>query len=214
MVFTEHIVFGLEILGVVICSVLGAIESINRRLDAFGVLFCSIVSALGGGIVRDLLLGRVPPIMFTNHIYVTVAAICSLITFALVYFLGKGGATHLISHRAVIALDAAGLAAFTVVGIDTAVLFGHGENPFFVIFLGMTTAVGGGIARDILLSKIPDVFTKHIYAVASIFGGILYYLLSHVFHLEVGICVAVCIASVMLLRILASFFHWNFPKIQ
>lgn len=211
----EQLIFTLEILGIIVFSVLGAIESINRKLDAFGVLFCSVVSALGGGIVRDLLLGRVPPVMFTNYIYLVFAAVSSVLTFAFIYRFGKSG-THFSqkTSRIINIFDAAGLAAFTIVGIDTAVLFGHGDNAFFAVFLGMTTAVGGGIARDIFLCKIPGVFTKRIYAAASILGGVLYFVLSQRLFVPTYISVIVSVAAIMLLRILASYFRWNLPKVK
>ena len=110
-------------------------------------------------------------------------------------------------------LDAVGLGIFGVVGVETAIGMGHSDNMFLCVFMGMITAVGGGILRDIFTRMIPAVLRKRIYAVASIIGCIVYYLLRHMdIPLSIAMLIGMLVATVI--RLCASHYNWNLPRIH
>ena len=209
----DTLFFILELIGTAAFSVAGALAAIRKRLDVFGVLVCSATTALGGGILRDVLLANLPPAMFRDYSYLITAAAVSLVTFLVAWlfktrFSRRVPAIESVNNIA----DAVGLGIFTVVGINTALRAGYADNAFFVIFLGTVTGVGGGMLRDVTINEIPMIFTKRIYAVASLLGGLAYYLLSVTFALPSLLSVGAAILIVFLLRILASVFRWDLPK--
>ena len=148
----------LELIGVAAFAVTGAMAAMEKGADGFGVLFLSLITALGGGVIRDLLLGVHPPRMFASFAYVALALGCGL-----VFFLGARlrreqylrNAERI--DRVVNVFDALGLAVFTVSGVKlSAEAFGMG-NPLFLAMMGMTTGVGGGMLRDMMIGVIPKV---------------------------------------------------------
>ncbi len=202
----------LELVGTVSFAVSGATVAIAKKTDLFGVVFLGSITALGGGITRDILLGHFPPRAFTNALYVSVAAISSVAVFVLVrVFKDKYVVHEQVFEHINNVFDALGLGIFTVTGINAALSSSTQSNAFFAIFLGVTTGVGGGVLRDLLSGSVPSVLKKHIYALASIAGGCVYYILvaSGVYQ---TIAAAVCVLIVFVIRILATVFKWNLPK--
>lgn len=203
----------LELIGTCAFAISGAVLGITKRFDIFGVIFSAIITALGGGTIRDILIGNLPPAMFRNYIYLIFALVTAILTFITASILkNKFSENILIIDKVNNVFDAIGLGVFTVVGMNVAINSGFSDNFFFVVFLGMTTGCGGGILRDVIVSDVPFVLRKRIYAVASILGGILYYLL-HI-TLEQGELIS-ALAGILLiftLRILASVFKWDLPK--
>lgn len=209
----DTLIFVLEIIGTCAFAVSGAVSAITKRFDIFGVLFSGVITALGGGTIRDLLLGNTPPAMFSNYVYLIFAVTTGLLTFIVAKILNSKFSENIVVIDKINNIfDAAGLGVFTVVGMNVAIKSGFADNSFFVIFLGMTTGCGGGILRDILMGEIPFVLTKRIYAVASIAGGIMYYVLHISFSLGEFLSALSGIALIFLLRILASVFRWDLPK--
>lgn len=202
-----------EMIGTVAFAIAGAMTAINRNMDLLGIIVLGEMTAVGGGCFRDILLGRFPASMFVNPVYVIVALAAILCLFLIFYF-GKSAAGWIatpVYDRILNVLDAVGLGAFTVTGINVAIECGHKDNVFFVIFLGVITGVGGGIFRDVLSGQPPAVFRKHIYACASIVGAfICYYGGIYIGEYAVG----VCIAAVTVIRILAYEYRWDLPKIH
>lgn len=207
-------IYVLELLGTVAFAVSGALVAIGKGTDLFGVTFIGVTTAVGGGILRDLFIGVVPPMAFRHYEYVAVSAATALLIFAFAY--------HRIEHykngkalieRYNLAFDAVGLGVFTAIGINAGIAAGHGENPFLVIFLGMLTGIGGGILRDTLVREIPLVLTKQVYAVASMAGGILYYLL-YLAGVDRIVCALAGIGLVFLLRMTSARFRWHLPRIH
>lgn len=209
----EQFIFILEIIGTCAFAISGAVVSIKKHLDIFGVLFCSIITALGGGVIRDILLSNLPPTMFSNYIYAFYATGTALLTFVFAYFV-KNSYESKFNHidRINNIFDAIGLGVFTIVGINTALAMGYTDNPFFVVFLGMTTGCGGGLLRDILVREVPFILTEKIYAIASIFGGIVYYLMVVVWRQDPFLSVICSIALIFITRMVSSIFHWDLPK--
>ncbi len=203
----------LELIGTCAFAVSGAVIAINKRFDIFGVFFSGIITALGGGTIRDVLLGNLPPAMFRNYIYLIFAVGACLITFVTASILKNKFSENITAIDKINNIfDALGLGVFTITGMNIAVSSGFGDNFFFVIFLGMTTGCGGGILRDVIDSDVPIVLRKRIYAVASLAGGILYYLLYITFDCPVVISTVAGILLIFVLRLFASVFRWHLPK--
>ena len=203
----------LEIVGTVSFAVSGAMAAIEKRVDLFGVIFLGITTSLAGGIIRDVVIGRVPPAAFSDYKYMTIAIVSSLIVFVLarVYHEHYKDNLELINTINNV-FDAAGLGAFTITGANAALLIGYRRNGFFVVFLAMVTGIGGGVLRDLMIGEIPFVLRKRIYAVASLAGGFVYYLLYVKTGMDVMSAAFIGIAIVFGLRMMATIFKWNLPK--
>ena len=203
----------LELIGTCAFAISGAVLGITKRFDIFGVIFSGIITALGGGTVRDLLLGNLPPAMFRNYIYLIFAVATCLLTFIVASILkNKFSENIVVIDKVNNIFDAIGLGVFTIVGMNVAINSGFADNFFFVVFLGMTTGCGGGIVRDAIVGEVPFVLRKRVYAVASIAGGIAYYVMYIMLEQGVVISAVVGITLIFALRILASVFKWDLPK--
>ena len=203
----------LEIAGTISFAISGAMAAVEKRVDLFGVIFLGVTTSLAGGIIRDVVIGRVPPVAFSDYKYMAIAIVTSLIVFILarVYHEHYKDNLELINTINNV-FDAAGLGAFTITGANVAMGMGYRSNGFFMIFLAMITGIGGGVLRDLMIGEIPFVLRKRIYEVASLAGGFVYYLLSVKFRMETMSAAFVGIAIVFGLRMLATIFKWNLPK--
>ncbi len=199
----------LELIGTCAFAVSGALVGIGKRMDVFGVCILGLTTAVGGGIIRDVLLGTVPPAAFRDPIYIITAAVSALITLipAVRRSFSPG---HRVFEEILFISDSAGLGIFTVCGAKTAVEAGYGENIFLVIFVAVITGVGGGVLRDIFAGDRPMIFVKYIYACASIVGAVVYLLCLHAELQSLGLIVG--FASVFLIRVLAKKYRWSLPK--
>lgn len=210
----EKVILVLEIIGTISFAVSGAFVAIGACLDIFGVIFIGCITAIGGGIVRDVLIGISPPSVFSDFSIFIIAAVSSVIVFAAVF---RNKEKFDILNEKITYInnffDAVGLAAFSVMGTETAFTEGFADNAFLSVVLGMLTGIGGGIFRDILTRTTPYVFKKHIYAVASILGSCLYYILRKYFD-NVIIASVTAMLSVIIIRLLAAKYRWSLPKIR
>ena len=214
MELTEILIHITEWIGTVAFSVSGAIHAIGKKLDLLGVVVLGCLTALGGGCVRDLLMGHTPPRAFSNFEYLILATVSALVVFMIAWFFRKGYLAHLaLLEQVNNVFDAIGLGAFSVVGVQMAIDGGYGENVFFCIFLGATTGCGGGMLRDIMCAKIPGVLTKHIYALASAAGGALYWIMVNL-KAEELLSVTCGMLIVISIRMLATYFRWSLPKLK
>ena len=201
-----------EWLGTAAFAVSGAMVAIDKGLDLFGVIFLAMITALGGGTLRDVLIGHFPPRMFTNYQFLALAVCCALVVFLLAdlfkerYVRSEGGI-----ERVNNVFDAIGLGVFAVSGARIGMEAGFADNAFLVTFLGMTTAVGGGMIRDVLLQRIPFVLNKRVYAVAAIAGALTYWGIEVVF-LNPVLAYAVGWLVTVTLRMLATIYKWNLPR--
>ena len=203
-----------EIVGTVAFAASGAMIAVDRELDLFGVVFLGITAAVGGGIVRDLFLGILPPGAFRSPVYVAVAAAVALAVFLFAWrkqrqYRNSFGRMD----RVVNLLDAVGLGLFGVIGVETAMGMGHGDNLFLCVFMGMTTGVGGGILRDVFSRAVPAVLQKRIYAVAVIAGCALYYLLRRA-GVSTPPSMIAGMLTVLVIRVCATRFRWNLPAVH
>ncbi|WP_409276890.1 trimeric intracellular cation channel family protein [Pseudomonas defluvii] len=152
----------LDILGVFVFAISGAAAALQNRLDLFGVVVVAFVTACGGGLIRDLCIGAIPPAGLSNWIYLA-AAIAAALTTVCAY-----GFVERLAYP-VLLFDAAGLGLFAITGSHKALQYGH--NTELAILLGMITAVGGGVGRDVLLNRVPVILQKEIYASAALVGS-------------------------------------------
>ncbi|MDO5409395.1 MAG: trimeric intracellular cation channel family protein [Lachnospiraceae bacterium] len=201
-----------EWIGTIAFALAGAMVAVEKRTDLFGVIFLAITTAMGGGIVRDILLGYFPARFFTND----TCLLLSLFSALVIFLTARCCRNYYRKNKIIVekinqVFDALGLGAFAVSGTQMGIEAGYGDNAVFVIFLGMTTAVGGGIIRDLLLGEIPFVLRKHIYAVAAISGSCICYLI-YCSELSLLTGMAVGLTLTFLLRMCAIRFEWNLPK--
>ena len=201
-----------EIIGTIAFAVSGTMVGLKYKLDIFGILLLAVTTALGGGMVRDLLIGRIPPVMFRDYRYLLTAVGVSLAVFLVARFARKRYAQfeEKLSFFNNI-FDSIGLGAFVVVGIQAGIGAGYGDNGFFLAFLGVLTCIGGGILRDLFVARMPGVLHKHVYALPCILGACLYLLLTRM-QVNDLISIPVVMAFVFVFRMLAAKYHWNLPK--
>lgn len=203
------IVLFLELIGTVAFSVSGAITGLKKKMDTLGVVILGLTTAVGGGVIRDLILGITPPNTFRNPIYATFAIVTAFVVFlpAVQNLILKNRSLY---NWLMLVMDSLGLGIFTVVGIQVAYSLSEEYNIFLLVFVGVVTGVGGGVLRDIMAGDQPYIFVKHFYACASLIGAL--------------VCVSVWkslgeanamlsgTAAVVLLRLLAARFRWSLPK--
>lgn len=207
------IIYIMELIGTIAFAISGALIAVRRSLDLFGVVLVGSITSVGGGIMRDLFLGKFPPNIFSNVIVLIVAAITAIVVFVISYF----NANKFESFEKRIEsinnfFDAVGLATFSAIGTEMACELGFYDMAIFSISMGMLTGIGGGIIRDILVDSTPYVLKKHIYALASIIGSTIYYLIRINGNKIVALIVSIPI--IVVIRLLAAKYHWKLPKIN
>lgn len=211
----DEFIFILELIGTVAFASSGAMIAIEKKMDIFGVNVLGATTAVGGGIMRDIILGLTPPGAFSHPVYVLVAALTSTILFVIAYAKPTAFESRVKTDyydKLMFWCDTAGLGIFTVVGIQAAVQAVGGENVFFFVFIGTLTGVGGGVLRDIMAGETPYILVKHIYACAAIAGGIVCVVGRTAFGEAYGTILG--LAATVLLRFLAAHFRWNLMRVS
>ena len=199
----------LELVGTVAFAASGAIIAIRKKMDIFGVAVLALTTAVGGGIIRDVILDVTPPATFRDPIYALTAIAVSIIVFLKPvrrYLTGN----HTDYQRTMLVRDALGLGIFSVVGVSMAYTAQPDGGAFLAVFVGVLTGVGGGVMRDVMAGDMPYIFVRHIYACASLAGALLCALSWHALG-QVPAMVAGA-ATVVVIRILSATFKWNLPK--
>ena len=199
-----------DMIGTIAFAVSGALVGVARKMDIFGMTVLALATAIGGGIVRDVLLGYFPPNSLRNVVYVTVVLAVTVIVFLIYNSRYRKHAMGPRSRASYLLADALGLASFTVTGASAGFKL-YPELPIFIVLLGTITAVGGGIIRDMLAQRIPSVLKEDVYALPSIIGGIVYYVMvtSSLEHMAVYGAFTV----VLVIRLLAIKYNWSLPKV-
>jgi uncharacterized membrane protein YeiH len=197
-----HLLLAIDLVGTALFAAEGASTAAQARLDLLGLLVLAFVTALGGGIVRDLLIGDVPPSSIRNWNYPAVALAAGGAVFVLHAY------TSGMNQWLVTTLDAAGLSFFAVAGATKALEFKL--HPLLATMMGGITGVGGGTIRDLLIGQVPKVLRSDVYAAAALFGAAITILC---LKLRVNSVIASCIGIVACfgLRMLAVYYHWNLP---
>lgn len=210
----NHMMVFLEILGTIAFSASGAIEAMKKKMDMLGVLVLGLITAVGGGILRDVLIGELPPASFQNPRNALIAIATALLAFLIgaVVSRKKQSEHSTIWNQVLLVSDAIGLGTFTVLGIRyVQEQYGY-ENPALLLFVGVITGVGGGMLRDIFAGNMPYIFRKHVYATASIAGAVTYLCLEKTGYIQMAL--AVSVSLVVLVRLLAAWFQWNLPRVH
>ena len=191
----------IELLGIAVFTISGAFSAMQKRLDVFGVLIIGFVTALGGGIIRDVMIGYTPVTWMRDPYIPLIILLTGLATMFL-----KNRIKRL--KRPFVLFDALGLGLFTVIGIQKGVA--AGLRPEICIILGTITGSFGGVLRDILLNNVPQIFRKEIYATACIIGGIAYFALIGTFHKD--ITRVITITLVCSIRLVAVRYNFSMPR--
>jgi uncharacterized membrane protein YeiH len=194
----------IDILGTFAFAVAGGFSAMERKLDPFGVLIISFVTAIGGGTVRDVLVGNFPVNWLHNGNTILIIFVSAILTMIFGSYL-----KHL--NTALFIFDALGLGLFTIIGIEVGLK--QGFSAGICIALGTISACFGGVIRDVLLNKVPLIFRKEIYALACIIGGIAYYLLKQT-HLNDDVAKVICILMIFVIRFIAVRYNLSLPQIQ
>lgn len=199
----------LQLIGTASFAVSGAMTAMRKGMDVLGVTVLGLTTAVGGGILRDVLLGRTPPAIFSDPLTVAVAAAAAVLVFI------PAVRRRLLKTRRIYDLtmrltDSLGLGIFTVIGAQTAcTALGH-ANWFTIAFLGTITGVGGGVLRDVLAGDLPYIFRKHIYAVASLAGALTWVAVHRFWNDTMAMLIGGSL--IVVIRLLAAHFRWSLPK--
>ncbi|MCI4444332.1 MAG: trimeric intracellular cation channel family protein [Lentimicrobium sp.] len=194
----------LEIIGTMAFAMSGALTAMNKKLDPFGVFIIAFVTAVGGGTLRDMLIGRTPVgwMLELNYVYVIVVGFILAILF-------RKKLDRL--RTSLLLFDAVGLGVFTIIGLEKGI--NVGLSPVICIALGTMTACFGGVIRDILCGEFPVIFRKEIYATICIFGGIVFFLLRYL-HFDNDILYLVTSLFIISFRLMAVKFKWSLPTLE
>lgn len=205
--------FPMEMLGIVAFAISGAMLAVRKGMDLFGVNILGLSTAVGGGSIRDLVLGITPPQMLRDPTFALVAIATSTIFFAILYFYRRNTSerTRSLSKAILIYTDAIGLGIFAVSGVDTALRAYPDATVFMLLFVALVTGTGGGILRDIMAGEMPSVLVRHVYAVAALLGAGAYLLLKDI--LAPIPATAIAAGITVIVRGLAFHYKWNFPHI-
>jgi uncharacterized membrane protein YeiH len=201
---SDELLFTLDVAGTFVFAVEGAMAAIRGNLDFLGLMVLSFATALGGGVIRDLLIGAVPPRSIRDWRYSAVAFSGGAVVFFLHHFVQE------IPVQVLIDLDAAGLALFAVAGTQKAL--NYGIHPFMAILMGTITGVGGGTVRDILLAQVPTVLRADVYATAAMAGAAVM-ILGRKLGLRPAVTAVVGGVFCFVLRVVSVWQHWNLPRV-
>lgn len=197
-----NVLYFIDIVGTMVFAISGALTAFDKKLDVFGVSAVAFITAVGGGTLRDLLIGSTPVAWMNNLIYL--AMIASGILIAIIF---RERVQRL--RRTFFLFDTIGIAVFTILGLQKSLNIGI--HPIIAIIMGMVSAVFGGVTRDIVCNEIPLIFRKEIYALTCLAGGVVYILL--------GLCgipqivnVGITAGFIITFRILAVRLHWQLPN--
>ncbi|MBO5544479.1 MAG: TRIC cation channel family protein [Oscillospiraceae bacterium] len=203
--------FILELVGTIAFAISGAIIGIQKKMDIFGVAILAMTTAVGGGIIRDIILNITPPAAFREPVFTLSSLATGIMVFCAVKY-------RLRLHRQAFMemllriMDAIGLGIFTVIGVEAAYAHVADTNIYLAVFVGVLTGVGGGVLRDIMAGVPPYIFTRHFYACASLVGAVICSLcwawLGSLPSMLIGAGI------IMVLRNLAVHYRWSLPKAE
>lgn len=196
--------YTLEMLGTVAFAFSGALAGFNKQMDIFGIFVVAFATAMGGGMLRDVLIGNTPVIWMQDLTYLLVVAIGTVI--ALIF-----RKRLLYLRLSLFLFDTIGLGIFTIIGIEKGIE--AGLHPIICITLGTMTGCFGGVVRDILCNDIPVIFRKEIYATICILGGLVFFLLKQI-NLTNDLIYVLTSLLIIFFRLVAVKYKWSLPKIS
>lgn len=194
----------IDIIGTMVFAISGALTARDKKLDFFGISAVGFITAIGGGTIRDLLIGSTPVGWMKDLTYLIVIAVGIVVSLLF-------GRTVLKLRRTFFIFDTLGIAVFTILGLQKSIQIG--VHPVVAIMMGVVSAVFGGVIRDIICNEIPLIFRKEIYAVTCLAGGILYIVFQE-FQLEQTLNILFTASFIIIFRILAVRFEWKLPDIS
>ena len=201
--FVSSLLYIIEILGTFTFAISGIRHAAAKHFDWFGGFVCGFVVAIGGGTIRDLMLGTTP-FWMTSSMYIVCTLVAQVFVLLFAKYLKR-------LDNAWFVFDTLGLALYTIAGIQKTLAFGH---PFWIaIVMGCITGAAGGVIRDVLLNKVPVIFHKEIYATASMAGGLLYWGLLTT-GLNLAIVSGITFVFICIVRALAMHYHISLPKLH
>ena len=200
---TLSFVYSLEMLGTAAFAVSGALAASRKRMDIFGFCVLALMPAVGGGTIRDIIIDRVPVFWVSDNRYVAVALIAALVVF---FFPHRRPGSR---RQVLIWADALGLALFAALG--TEICLQHDTGPLVAVMLGVTTAVTGGMIRDIICNEIPLILSREIYATAA-FAASLAYILADRLALGDNLALTIGVVTGFSVRGLAIVYNWSLPS--
>jgi uncharacterized membrane protein YeiH len=193
----------LDLFGTMAFAVTGAFKAIEHKSDIVGIIILATITGVAGGVLRDIVFGRIPPIAVANPLYL----IITVATGVALFFLYRALKKH---WNLFLKFDAIGLGVFTIIGATIAYNL-MGLNFLAMAFAGVLTAVGGGILRDVFVNEIPIVFVKELYASASFVGVVIFFGLLAA-GVDLNVAAIPSIVAVTGLRLLAMKYNWNLPR--
>ena len=202
----------IDIIGAIAFAYSGVVVAIKHKMDLLGVVLLGCITACGGGVFRDIILGNYPLSIFTLPNYELIAAFITTIVLFILFYMFK----HISFFEKkwfldlTTILDALGLGIFVIMGANVALELN--SNWFMVLFSATITAVGGGVLRDLLAMQIPVIFTRRIYALAAVLGSILYYVL-YINQINIYVSITLTLIFVLLVRYLSYKFNINLPHV-
>ncbi|MBQ0101719.1 MAG: TRIC cation channel family protein [Firmicutes bacterium] len=212
------IIFILQVFGIASFSAAATLTALRKNTDMIGALILAFTTSFGGGIMRDIFTGHIPPHLFTDYDYMIFAVVCTAVSLVIYHlaFIRKIS-DYLVEHRHFFLIeffDTVGIALFSVSGSATVINIGGkiGTNNALVIFCGVITAVGGGVLRDLLLAEMPGIFKKYVYLLPCLAGAAFYVYL----HTVIGELPTTVIAAsiIICIRIPAILLKWTLPTPQ
>ncbi|AIC15685.1 trimeric intracellular cation channel family protein [Nitrososphaera viennensis] len=193
----------LDLFGTAAFAATGAFKAVEHKSDIVGIIILATITGVAGGVLRDVIFGRVPPVAIANPLYVAIT-----IGMAVAIFFLYRSFKHY--EGLILKFDAVGLGVFTIIGASFAYSV-FGLNFLAMAFAGIVTAVGGGILRDVFVNEVPIVFVKELYASAS-FAGVVAFFGMLAAGVDVNVAAIPCIALATGLRMLAMKYNWNLPR--
>lgn len=196
--------YALDLLGTLVFAISGTLSAANKKLDLFGAYFTGFITAIGGGTLRDVILGNFPIGWISDLNYLIVISTGVALTFLFKMHIMK-------LKRTLFLFDTIGIGVFTIIGIEKSLELGI--HPFLSIIMGLFSAVMGGVIRDTLCNDIPLIFRKEIYATACLVGGIVFIILNH-FGIDSALNQFLTISIIIIIRIICIRFKLSLPVLK
>lgn len=196
---TQTVLYALDLFGIAVFAITGALVAREKRLDLFGVSVIALVTAVGGGTLRDMMLGMTPVFWVRDTNYVIVALLAAIGTVAIVRI-------QELPQQILLVADAFGLAIFTLLATER--VWHQGLPPLIAVIMGVISSVAGGIVRDLLSARIPLILRSELYATASLCGAVVFVLLT---PLNPSVAAVLTVITTLLLRLGAIRYHWTLP---
>ncbi len=198
------IIYFLDLLGTLVFAISGTMSAANKKLDLFGATFAGFVTAIGGGTLRDIILGKFPVSWVSDMNYFYIIIIGVVITFLFKQFIRR-------MKRTLFLFDTIGIGVFTIIGLEKSLMLGI--HPILAVLMGVFTAVMGGVIRDILCNDIPLIFRKEIYATACLLGGTIFIILNSL-NINTAVNQFITISFIIALRIVCIRYKLALPVLE